>query len=69
MTMSGEVLIPYLWAASGLVSLVGIVLMIYWAYSHHQFDEDIKNQLFTKGDDDRYGGDDDRYGKTRSGRS
>ena len=62
MTTSGEVLIPYLWAASGLVSLVGIVLMIYWAYTHHQFDEDIKNQLFTEGDDDR-------YGKTRSGRS
>lgn len=52
--MSGETLIPYIWAATGLVMLVGIVLVIYWAYKHGQFDEDIKKQIFTEGDDDRY---------------
>lgn len=49
-----EALIPYIWAATGLVTLTGIVLVIYWAYRHHQFDEDIKNQIFTAGDDDRF---------------
>jgi hypothetical protein len=58
--MGSDTLIPYLWAATGLVSLLAIVLLIYWAYSHNQFDEEIKNQLFTAGDDDR-------YGKTRTG--
>jgi hypothetical protein len=58
--MSADVLIPYLWAGSGLVSLVAIVLVIYWAYKHNQFDENIKNQMFTEGDDDR-------YRKTRTG--
>jgi hypothetical protein len=53
--MGSDTLIPYIWAATGLVSLVAIVLLIYWAYTHKQFDEDIKNQLFTEGDDDRYG--------------
>ena len=57
--MGSDTLIPYIWAATGLVSLVAIVVLIYWAYTHNQFDENIKNQLFTDGDDDR-------YGKTRS---
>jgi nitrogen fixation-related uncharacterized protein len=52
--MSGEELIPYIWAATGLVMLVVIVLAIYWAYRHNQFNEDIKDQIFSKGDDDRY---------------
>ncbi len=52
--MTGEVLIPYIWAATGLVTLVFIVLGIAWAYKHHQFDEDISKQIFTKGDDDRF---------------
>lgn len=52
--MSGELLIPYIWAATGLIMLVVIVLLIYWAYKHNQFDEDIKRQIFTEGDDDRY---------------
>lgn len=52
--MSGEELIPYIWALTGLVMLVVIVLLIYWAYHHGQFDEDIKDQIFTPGDDDRY---------------
>jgi nitrogen fixation-related uncharacterized protein len=58
--MGSDTLIPYIWAATGLVSLLVIVLLIYWAYTHNQFDEEIKNQLFTEGDDDR-------YGKTRTG--
>jgi hypothetical protein len=53
--MGANTLIPYLWAATGLVSLVVIVVMIGWAYSHNQFDENIKNQMFDSGDDDRYG--------------
>lgn len=53
--MYAEILIPFIWAATGLVSLVAIVLMIYWASTRNQFDEDIKNQLFSAGDDDRYG--------------
>jgi len=53
--MGSDTLIPYIWAATGLVSLVAIVVLIYWAYTHNQFDENIKNQLFTDGDDDRYG--------------
>ena len=52
--MMGEVLIPYIWAATGLVMLVAIVLLIYWAYRNNQFDETIKDQIFTKGDDDRF---------------
>ncbi len=52
--MRGEALIPYIWATTGLVTLVGIVFSIYWAYGRHQFDEDIKNQIFTDSDDDRY---------------
>ena len=53
--MGGDTLIPYLWAATSLVMLVVIVLLIYWAHAHGQFDEDIKNQIFSTGDDDRYG--------------
>jgi nitrogen fixation-related uncharacterized protein len=52
--MSGEVLIPYIWAATGLIMLIAIVLVIYWASKHAQFDEDIKDQIFTPGDDDRF---------------
>lgn len=52
--MGADTLIPYIWAATGLVMLVGIVFAIYWAYSDGQFDESIKEQMFTKGDDDRY---------------
>lgn len=52
--MSGEVLIPYIWAATGLIMLTAIVLVIYWAYRKNQFDEDIKKQIFTEGDDDRF---------------
>lgn len=55
--MNANMLIPYIWAATGLVMLVVIVLAIYWAYSHGQFDESIKDQIFTKGDDDRFGND------------
>jgi heme exporter protein D len=50
----GEVLIPYIWAATGLVMLVAIVLLIGWAHKHNQFDEHIKDQIFTEGDDDRF---------------
>jgi hypothetical protein len=53
--MNAEALIPFLWAGTGLVSLVAIVFMIYWAAGRNQFDEDIKNQIFLEGDDDRYG--------------
>ncbi len=52
--MSGEILIPYIWAATGLLMLLVIVLVIYWAYKHDQFDENIKHQIFSEGDDDRY---------------
>lgn len=52
--MSAATLIPYIWAATGLVMLVGIVFAIYWAAGHGQFDESIKDQIFSKGDDDRY---------------
>jgi nitrogen fixation-related uncharacterized protein len=52
---SGATLIPYIWALTGLVMLVGIVLTIYWAYGNGQFDESIKEQMFKDGDDDRYG--------------
>ena len=52
--MSGEVLIPYIWAATGLVMLIVIVLLIFGAYQNNQFDENIKSQIFSEGDDDRY---------------
>ncbi len=52
--MTGEVLIPYIWAATGLVTLVFVVIGVYWASKHHQFDEDISKQIFTEGDDERY---------------
>lgn len=51
----GEMLIPYIWATTGLVTIIGIVFAINWAYANHQFDEDIKEQIFTNDDDDRYG--------------
>lgn len=54
--MRGEALIPYIWATTGLVTLFGIVFAMSWAYGHRQFDEDIKEQMFTDGDDDRYKG-------------
>jgi hypothetical protein len=53
--MSADTLIPYIWAFTGLVMLVGIVFAIYWAYGDGQFDEAIKEQMFKEGDDDRYG--------------
>ncbi len=53
--MGGNAVIPYIWAATGLVMLVVIVVMIYWAQAHGQFDESIKDQIFSDGDDDRYG--------------
>lgn len=52
--MRGDILIPYIWAATGLFLLFVIVVMIYWAYNHNQFDENISDQIFTKDDDDRY---------------
>ena len=52
--MNAETLIPFIWAATGLVMLVAIVIVIYWAFRHNQFDENIKDQIFTEGDDDRY---------------
>ncbi len=52
--MTAEPLIPYIWAATGLIMLVVIVLAIYWAWRHNQFDEHIKDQIFSSGDDDRY---------------
>jgi nitrogen fixation-related uncharacterized protein len=54
--MGGDTLIPYIWAATGLLMLVVIVLAIYWAHAHGQFDERIKEQIFSDGDDDRYAG-------------
>lgn len=53
--MGANTLIPYIWAGTGLVMLVVIVLAIYWAHGNGQFDENIKNQMFSSGDDDRYG--------------
>lgn len=52
--MNADTLIPYIWAATGLIMLVVIVLAIYWASKHAQFDEDIKEQIFSAGDDDRF---------------
>ena len=53
--MGGNTLVPFIWAGTGLLTLVVIVLGIYWAHGQGQFDEDIKNQIFSFGDDDRYG--------------
>ena len=53
--MSANTLIPYIWACTGLVALVGIVFAIWWAHGNGQFDESIKEQMFKDGDDDRYG--------------
>lgn len=53
--MGANTWIPYIWAATGLLMLVVIALAIYWASTHGQFDEEIKNQIFSAGDDDRYG--------------
>ncbi len=52
--MTGEVLIPYIWAATGIVTLIGVVIGVYWASKHHQFDENISKQIFTDGDDERF---------------
>ena len=52
--MNPETLIPFIWAATGLIMLIAIVIVIFWAYKNNQFDESIKEQLFTEGDDDRY---------------
>jgi nitrogen fixation-related uncharacterized protein len=53
--MDGNTWVPFIWAGTGLSTLVVIVIGIYWAHEHSQFDEDIKNQIFSSGDDDRYG--------------
>jgi nitrogen fixation-related uncharacterized protein len=53
--MDGNTWVPFIWAGTGLSTLVVIVIGIYWAHGHSQFDEDIKNQIFSSGDDDRYG--------------
>ena len=53
--MGGNSLVPFLWAGTGLLTLVVIVIGIHWAHGHSQFDEDIINQMFSSGDDDRYG--------------
>lgn len=52
--MGGNTLIPYIWAGTGLLMLIVIAVAIYWAHGHGQFDEDIKKQIFSDGDDDRY---------------
>jgi len=52
--MTGDVLIPYIWAATGMITLVFVVLGVYWASKHGQFNEDISKQIFTDGDDERF---------------
>jgi len=52
--MTGDVLIPYIWAATGIVTLIFVVIGVYWASKNHQFDEDITKQIFTDGDDERF---------------
>ena len=52
--MNAESLIPFIWAATGFLMLDAIVVVIFWAYRNNQFDENIKDQIFTEGDDDRY---------------
>ncbi|BAM06386.1 cbb3-type cytochrome oxidase assembly protein [Leptospirillum ferrooxidans] len=48
-----EGIVAYLWTATGLVSLVLVVIGIYWAYKNNQFDENIKYLVFMEDDDDR----------------
>ena len=48
-----EGIVAYLWTATGLVSLVIIVIGIYWAYKNGQFDENIKYIVFQEEDDER----------------
>jgi nitrogen fixation-related uncharacterized protein len=48
-----EGIVAYLWTATGLVSLVVIVIGIYWAYKNGQFDENIKYIVFMEDDDER----------------
>ncbi|MHB1285833.1 MAG: cbb3-type cytochrome oxidase assembly protein [Leptospirales bacterium] len=48
-----EGIVAYLWTATGLVSLVIIVIGIYWAYKNGQFDENIKYVIFQEEDDER----------------
>ena len=52
--MTGEVLIPYIWAGTGVVTLICVVIGVYWASKNNQFDEDISKQIFTDGDDERF---------------
>ena len=47
-----EGIVAYLWTATGLVSLVVIVIGIYWAYKNGQFDENIKYIVFMEDDDE-----------------
>jgi nitrogen fixation-related uncharacterized protein len=48
-----EGIVAYLWTATGLVSLIAIVIGIYWAYKNGQFDENIKYIVFMEDDDER----------------
>lgn len=48
-----EGIVAYLWTATGLVSLIIIVIGIYWAYKNGQFDENIKYIVFQEEDDER----------------
>ncbi|MBI5198100.1 MAG: hypothetical protein HZA19_05765 [Nitrospirae bacterium] len=47
-------IVAYIWAGFGGVVLVVVALLIWWCSKTGQFDEKIKHQIFTEGDDDRF---------------
>lgn len=46
--------IIYLWFIVGGVIILGAAVALIWAIKNNQFDEDIKYEMFTGEDDDRF---------------
>lgn len=47
-------IMAYVWAIFSLVVLMFVAGFIWWCHKTGQFDENIKYQIFTEGDDDRF---------------
>jgi hypothetical protein len=47
-------IVAYVWVAFGGLVLIVVAVFIGWCYKNDQFNEEIKNQIFSEGDDDRF---------------
>jgi len=47
-------IVAYIWAGFGIFVLMVVAVFIWWCSKNDQFNEEIKYQVFTEGDDDRF---------------